>query len=219
MSYIELRRVVKKFGSKESLVTAIDHISLCIKKGELIAIVGPSGSGKTTLVNILGCLTSISSGEYYLDGESMKDLTPKELAIVRNQKFGFIVQNFALINNYSVYDNIVIPLEYAKKKNKKELVINITKKLQIEDKRNRFPDQLSGGQKQRVAIARALVNNPEIIFADEPTGSLDQKTGLSVMQLLIDINKSGKTVIIITHNMKVAGMCSRIINLVDGKVV
>lgn len=220
MELINLKGIIREYGSGENIVHALRGVDLSINSGELIAIMGPSGSGKTTLLNILGCLDSPNLGEYILNGINITKLKQKDLASIRNSKFGFVVQSFALVDDYTIYENIKIPLDYNsnKVKNKKLKIKEILKMLSIEEKINKYPTELSGGQCQRVAIARALVNNPDIILADEPTGALDKEIGEQVMGIFKEINKSGKTVIIVTHDLNIASQCSRIINIEDGKI-
>lgn len=220
MSLISLKHIKKIYGSGDSTVSALNDVSLNIEKGAMIAVMGTSGSGKSTLLNIIGCLDRCTSGEYILNGKNIYNYSSKELANLRNKMFGFIVQYFALIDDYSVYENVVIPLEYAKvsRKEKKERVKNLLMKLGVEDKIDKLPSQLSGGQNQRVAIARALINEPEIILADEPTGALDRKTSAEIMSILKKLNEEGKTVIVITHDEEIAKKCKQIIRIEDGKI-
>ncbi len=215
---IELKDISKIYGKNNTKVEALKNINLEIKKGELVAIVGTSGSGKSTLLNILGCLDSATEGQYYFDGKSITEYNQKELALLRNQKFGFVMQDFALVSDYTVYQNVEIPLIYGKVKRKKEIIENILTKLGINDKKDVLVTKLSGGQKQRVAIARALVNSPEIILADEPTGALDTATGQMVMDILTKINETGKIVIIVTHDMNIAKQCNKIFEICDGRI-
>lgn len=221
MSLISLKHIKKIYGSGDSTVSALNDVSLNIEKGAMIAVMGTSGSGKSTLLNIIGCLDRCTSGEYILNGKNIYNYSSKELANLRNKMFGFIVQYFALIDDYSVYENVVIPLEYAKvsRKEKKERVKNLLMKLGVEDKIDKLPSQLSGGQNQRVAIARALINEPEIILADEPTGALDRKTSAEIMSILKKLNEEGKTVIVITHDEEIAKKCKQIIRIEDGKII
>ena len=181
---------------------------------------GPSGAGKTTLMNIMGCLDRATQGEYFLDGNEISDYPEKEKARLRNEKFGFVVQDFALINEMTAYENVRLPLRYSRKRLKEERIYieNILKDLEIEDKKEIRVCDLSGGQQQRVAIARAIVNSPEIILADEPTGALDQETGREVMEIFSKLNQQGKTIIIVTHDPNIAAKCNRIIKIVDGKI-
>lgn len=218
MSLLEIKNLSKTFINGDNTVVALNSINLSIEKGDMIAIVGPSGSGKSTLLNILGLLDTPDTGTYKINDINMKNIKDSELAKYRNTYFGFIVQHFALINHFSVYDNIEIPLEYGKvkKKFRKNRITNILSKLGIIDKISVTCKNLSGGQAQRVAIARALVNNPEVILADEPTGSLDSKTSQEIINLLKEINSQGKTIIIITHDNNIAKQCNKIINIEDG---
>lgn len=221
MSLIELKNIKKVYGKGDAQVEALRGIDLSIEKGEMIAIMGASGSGKSTLLNILGFLDKPTEGNYLLNGQSVGKLGDKILARNRNKFIGFVVQNFALIEDYTVFQNIKVPLDYTKisKKEKKQRIITLLDKMKISDKKDKLPKELSGGQNQRVAIARALVNDPEIILADEPTGALDSKTGEDVMDIFKEFNKEGKTVIIITHDEKIANMCKRIIKIEDGKLL
>lgn len=221
MPLIELNNVHKIYGSNSNKVTALHNLNLKINKGELLAIVGPSGSGKSTLLNIIGTLDTVTQGEYLLDGKNINNLNKLQLAQIRNKTFGFVVQHFALISDYTVFENVEIPLEYAKVKlrDTKSKIENLLVKLEIQNKVNCNIKELSGGQCQRVAIARALANNPEIILADEPTGALDQETGQAVLNIFKDLNKEGKTVIIVTHNHKIAEQCTRIIKMQDGNII
>ncbi|MGI6501209.1 MAG: ABC transporter ATP-binding protein [Anaerostipes sp.] len=214
---IELKQISKKYTEH---TTVLNNIDLTIKKGEYIAIMGPSGAGKTTLMNIIGCIDSCTGGKYILDGNDVSSYNDKEKARLRNEKFGFVVQDFGLISSMSVFQNIQIPLLYRKNKkgNQKEKIEEILKKLKLLDKINDNVNNLSGGQRQRVAIGRALVNSPDVILADEPTGALDQATGKEVMDIFTELNNEGKTVIIVTHDEQVAKCCNKIIHVVDGKV-
>ncbi|MBQ3423511.1 MAG: ABC transporter ATP-binding protein, partial [Romboutsia sp.] len=218
MGLICLKNLSKKFINKDIEVLALRNINFEINEGEIVAIIGSSGSGKSTLLNIIGTLDKQTTGEYLLENKNLNKLNQYELAKLRNKMFGFVVQNFALINDYTVYENIEIPLSYGKvnKLERRKLIDQVLTKLDIKDKINKKPTQLSGGQCQRVAIARAIVNNPKIILADEPTGALDNKTGEQVMRIFKDLNKDGKTIIIVTHDLKIASQCDRIIKIEDG---
>lgn len=218
---IELKNVIKTYGNGEAKVHALNNINIQIERGEFVAIVGPSGSGKSTLLNILGGIDTLSSGTYYLNSKEISSLSSKNMAHLRNDEFGFILQYFGLINDYTVYENVALPLKYSKKKikNKKELVREMLRKLSIENKENSYPTELSGGQCQRVAIARALINNPNIILADEPTGALDKKTGIQIMEILKQLNEEGKTVIIVSHDENIYSKCNRIIRIEDGNII
>lgn len=219
MSLINIKNLNKVYGKGQAKVYALKDINLSIEKGELVAIVGPSGSGKSTLLNIIGCLDKATSGEYYFNGKLINDFSPIESAKIRNEKIGFIFQNFNLLYKYNLIENVEIPLSYSKnKKNMKKRAIEILKKVELGEYVGNRPDMLSGGQKQRVAIARALVNEPDIILADEPTGALDVATGEKIISLLKEINRDGRTVLIITHDRSIASKCNRIIEIVDGKI-
>jgi putative ABC transport system ATP-binding protein len=218
---IKLKNINKVYNSKNNQVNALKDINLTIDKGELIAIVGPSGSGKSTLLNIIGTLDTVTDGEYLLRDEQVEKLNNYQLSKLRNKTFGFVVQHFALINDYTVSENIEIPLEYGRVKHseRKILINKVVEKLSLTDKINKNVKELSGGQCQRVAIARAIVNDPEIILADEPTGALDQKTGQDVMNIFKNLNEEGKTVIIVTHDLRIANECNRIIKIEDGCIL
>ena len=217
---IELIDGVKIYGKGSSRVFALNGLSLQIQKGELVALMGPSGSGKSTLLNIIGCIDQLTSGSYLLDGTDIQNFSHMRLAQLRNKRFGFVLQDFGLIDHWTVSKNVEIPLSYAKPSDKKpkERIEQVLNQLQIADKNSELAYRLSGGQKQRVAIARAIVNDPQIILADEPTGALDQKTGREVLNILQKIHQAGKTVIIVTHDPTVAGACNRVIQIVDGKM-
>lgn len=220
MVLINLKNISKKFGAKDTEVTALRDVSIEINEGEIIAIVGTSGSGKSTLLNIIGTLDRQTTGEYILKNKNLDELNEHDLAKLRNKSFGFVVQNFALINDYTVYENIEIPLVYGKVKSseRRKIINQVLTKLDIQEKINKKPTELSGGQCQGVAIARAIVNNPQIILADEPTGALDKKTGEQVMKIFKALNKEGKTIIIVTHDPRIASQCNRIINIEDGMI-
>lgn len=221
MSIIELKNIKKEYGEKDFKFTAIDNINLSVEKGDFIAIMGPSGSGKSTLLNIIGCMDQLTKGEYYLNGRLINDLSNKELSKVRNSIISFVFQDFALMKEYNVYDNVELPLSYRNlsNKQKKQMVIRQLELLGIKDQIKKKPSELSGGQQQRVAIARALVSDGEIILADEPTGALDSQTGMEIMNILSEINKMGKTIIIVTHDEKVASYCNKKIIIKNGKII
>lgn len=218
MSILELKSIKKIYGNDENKVAAINNISLCVEKGDMIAVVGPSGSGKSTFLNIIGLLDQPTEGNYLINGKDVSKMKDKKLAKIRNEFFGFVVQNFALIDDYTIYQNIKVPLDYAKVslKEKKQKINDMLSKMQISEKKDKLPNQLSGGQNQRVAIARALINNPEVILADEPTGALDKKTSQDIMNIFLELNKEGQTVIIITHDENIAKQCKKIILIEDG---
>lgn len=221
MSIIELRNLNKTYKVGESKLDALKDLNLSIEEGELIAIIGPSGSGKSTLLNIIGLLDKQTSGDYIYNKENIKDINKRKIANFRNENFGFVVQNFALINYYNVFENIRIPLEYSKF-SKKDIISRISflsERLQIADLLKKKPTQLSGGQCQRVTIARAMATNPKLILADEPTGALDSKNGQIVIDLFKELNEEGITIIIVTHDLNIANQCNRIIELSDGKIM
>ena len=222
MALIELNNITKEYVLSEKVsVKALNDVSLTINKGELLAIVGKSGSGKSTLLNVISCMDSRFTGKYIFNKESILEKTNNELAEIRNKNFGFIFQNFNLLTKLTAYENIEIPLIYKKvaRKKRKEIIYNIAKSLEIEDRLIHKPSELSGGEQQRVAIARALVTNPEIIIADEPTGALDVKTGKQILDILINLQKNGKTVLIVTHDQELANLADRKITLSDGKII
>lgn len=217
---IRMNKITKEYGKNENYIRALSEIDFEVNRGEFVAITGSSGSGKTTLLNILGCMDRPTCGSYMINGKETASLSSSEQAKIRNQTFGFVMQNYALIDYFSVYKNVELPLKYAKKIISREKKISeLLKLLDIEDKKNQMTDSLSGGQKQRVAIARALVNDAEIILADEPTGALDTKNGIQVMEILSGLHQQGKTIIMVTHNPELIGYCSRIVKMKDGKIV
>jgi len=218
---IELKNISKTYGRADAIVQALFPINLEIKKGEMTAIMGKSGSGKSTLLNILGGIDHPDDGQYIFNNEVLNTKSQDKMARFRRVKIGFVVQNFALIDEYTVMQNIALPLKYNKCKKSliKSKIKQITQKLDIVEKIKKYPRELSGGQMQRTAIARAVVHNPEVILADEPTGALDLQTGENIMQLFKEINKNGTTVIIVTHDANVASYCDKIINLQDGKII
>jgi len=219
MALIELKNITKIYGKDEFSTVALSDVNLNVEQGDFWSIMGPSGSGKSTLLNILGCMDVATEGEYILKGKNINQLKRNQLSKVRNETVSFVFQNFALLNDYTVYDNIQLPLNCQKlsKKQKRERIEYYMKRLGIEKLAKKKPTQISGGQQQRVAIARALVTQPDIILADEPTGALDQKTGEELMQLLLEINKEGKTIIIVTHDKKVAQVAKNQLFIRDGK--
>ena len=201
-------------------VDALKGVSFGVNKGEFISIMGPSGSGKTTLMNIIGCLDTPTSGQYFLNDRPVGDMTENQLAKIRNQEIGFVFQSFHLLARNSALNNVLLPLKYAGTNKEKalELANNVLNKVGLQDRINHSPAELSGGQQQRVAIARALVNSPSILFADEPTGNLDTKTGEEVMNLFQELNDQGQTIILITHEDDIARQSKRIINIKDGLI-
>lgn len=220
MKKIELREIRKTFGKKEALVEALRGISLTIEQGEMVAIMGKSGSGKSTLLNILGGMMSVDSGEYVYDGRAVNFKSQRELTGFRRNEIGFVVQYFALVEDLNVFQNVALPLKYQgiSRKKMRQMVRRALTELGIEDKEKAYPSELSGGQQQRVAIARAVVKQPKVILADEPTGALDEATGEEVQSIFRKLNEIGITVIVVTHDRKVAENCDRIIFVKDGVV-
>ncbi|ADH07552.1 TPA: ABC transporter ATP-binding protein [Bacillus cereus] len=221
MSLIELKDIKKVYSNKNHNTFALNGINLTIDKGEMIAIMGRSGSGKSTLLNVIGLIDLPNEGEYTLNEKTLTEIRASKVHKTRNEMIGFIFQYFALLKEHTVLDNVVLPLTYRKLKqrereNKAKFYLE---KVGLKEHMHKTPDELSGGQQQRVAIARALVGEPEIILADEPTGNLDRKTGEEIMDLLLQLNEEGRTIIIVTHDIEVANKCNRIIELVDGEVV
>ena len=217
---IEIRNIIRDFPLGTETVHVLKGIDLDIERGEYVAIMGPSGSGKSTLMNILGCLDTPTGGTYILNGQDVSKMTDDELAEIRNKEIGFVFQTFNLLPRTTALDNVALPMIYSGK-SKADRVKRATKVLQdvgLADRMDHKPNQLSGGQRQRVAVGRALVNEPSIILADEPTGNLDSKTSLEIMQLFDDIHASGNTVILVTHEEDVASHAHRIIRLRDGLV-
>ncbi len=200
---------------------ALKGVNLTVADGEMTAIIGKSGAGKSTLLHILACIDSYESGEYRIDDILVKQLSEKQYAQIRNEKIGMVMQDFALVDDFSAIENVMLPLDFAKKKkaNRRELAIKALESVGMESMAKNPVNKLSGGQKQRVAIARAIVNEPSMILADEPTGALDTKTAAEIMQVFKRLNEVGKTVIIVTHDMGVAEQCDRIIEISDGRIV
>lgn len=221
MALIEVKNLEKVYDIGESAETlALTGASFKIESGEFIAIIGPSGSGKSTLMHMLGLLDRPTGGTYIFDGDDINKLTDEELAILRNKKMGFIFQAFNLLPRTSVLENVKLPLNYSKEKiDKDKRVKEVLESVGLSDRLDFHSNQLSGGQKQRVAIARALVNKPSVIFADEPTGNLDSKSGAQIMDILHSLNKSGNTIILVTHDREIAENAERIILVKDGKIV
>ena len=219
---IELRDVYKIYGEGlESEVRALDGVSLDIEKGEFVAVVGQSGSGKSTMMNVLGCLDIPTRGTYRLDGVDVRELSDKELSRIRNKQIGFIFQQYNLIQNLTVLENVELPLIYQDIDpiDRRELAIQALTRVGLADRAQHKPTQMSGGQQQRVAIARAISTHPPIIMADEPTGALDSRTGHEVLGFLQQLNKEGSTVILITHDNGIAATARRIVRIADGKII
>ena len=217
---IKTENITKTYQTGSQIVSALNGIDLEVEKGEFISVMGPSGSGKTTLMNIIGCLDTPTNGKYFLNKKLVSDLTDDELAVIRNKEIGFVFQSFHLLARNSALDNVMLPLKYAgtDKKDALEMSKNVLEEVGLSDRSTHSPSELSGGQQQRVAIARALVNKPSILFADEPTGNLDSKTGADVMNLFKELNRNGQTIILITHEDSIARQSNRIITIRDGLI-
>lgn len=221
MSFIKLDNIIKRYGEGDSSVLALNDISCSIDKGDSVSIMGTSGSGKSTLLNIIGTIDDATEGKYYINDKNIIDYSLKEKAKLRNDFFGFVVQDFALIPHYTVEKNVILPLEYTNisKKQKKNKAFEILNKMHMYEKRNAYPSQLSGGQKQRVAIARAMINDASVLLCDEPTGSLDSKTSSEIMEIFMKLNEEGRTLIIVTHDKDIACYCKKLIQIEDGKIL
>lgn len=215
---LSMRGIFKEYKMGDETSVVLKGIDLDVYEGEFLAILGPSGSGKSTLMNIIGCLDTPTSGEYYLSGKHIANQSEKELARIRSQEIGFIFQSFHLLQRHSALENVELPLIYANKSKKQrtELAEKMLCRVGLEDKMYHYPNQMSGGQQQRVAIARAIVTNPTILLADEPTGALDQKTGAQVMEIFNELNAEGRTIIMITHDVNIARHAKRVVRILDG---
>ena len=221
MALIEVKNVIKTYKSGDESFNALNNVSLEIDNGEFVAIMGPSGCGKSTLLNVLGLLDNPTEGKYWFKGIDVAEFTEDKRTSLRKGTIGFVFQSFNLIDDLTVYENIELPLLYMgiPKQERQKRVNAIMERLDIVHRAKYFPQQLSGGQQQRVAVARAVVTNPELILADEPTGNLDSKNGLEVMELLRQLNLEGTTIIIVTHSQRDAAYANRVINLFDGKII
>ena len=217
---IHIENMKKIYNPGENEVRALDGIDLDIEKGDLVAIVGHSGSGKSTLMNMLGCLDTPTSGKYVLDGQDVASMTDNQLADGRNKEIGFIFQGFNLISNLDAVGNVELPLVYrgVSKNERKQLAMEALKSVGLEDRMKHKPNEMSGGQQQRVAVARAVAAKPPIILADEPTGNLDTKSTQEIMEILKELHRSGRTVIIITHDEEIASQAHRVIRILDGRI-
>lgn len=219
---IDLRNINKYYSSADENLHVLKDINVQVAAGEMVAIMGPSGSGKSTLINLLGFIDTKFSGEYLFEGENLVTSSDDRLSKIRNQVVGFVFQNFSLIENNTVYENVELPLLYGGYgfQQTKEQVMAVLEKVGIADKADKFPKQLSGGQQQRVAIARALVNQPKFVIADEPTGALDTQTSEEIMDLFHGLNqKDGTTILLVTHDPEVVPYCSRLISIRDGAII
>ena len=217
---IKTENLTKDYETGTQVVSALKGINLSVEKGEFLSIMGPSGSGKTTLMNIIGCLDSPTNGSYFLNDKSVSKLDDDELAKIRNEEIGFVFQSFHLLARNTAFDNVMLPLKYAGigKEEATKRSNDVLDLVGLSSRSKHTPAELSGGQQQRVAIARALVNEPSILFADEPTGNLDSKTGQDVMKIFKDLNKNGQTIILITHEDSIAKQSNRIITIMDGLI-
>jgi putative ABC transport system ATP-binding protein len=222
MALLETKKLSKFYYVGDNVVRALESISVTINAGEFVAIMGPSGSGKSTFMNLIGCLDQQTAGDYLLDGTSIGELSKDELAEIRNRKIGFVFQGFNLLSRTSAVENVELPLLYnhIAIKERRQRALSALKKLGLDGRENHHSNQLSGGQQQRVAIARALVNNAPLILADEPTGNLDTKTSVEIMELLVRLNSDSKTtIILVTHEQDIAAFSKRIIKFLDGHIV
>ena len=218
---IDIRDIKKIYKMGENEVRALDRVSLKIKPNEFVAIIGPSGSGKSTLMNMIGCLDTPTEGDFYIDGNKASQLKDDEQAYIRNKKVGFIFHQYNLLTKLTVEENVELPLIYAgvPQQKRKEMAKIALERVEMYDRRHHKPTELSGGQQQRAAIARALAARPPIILADETTGALDSKTGAEVLKMLKELHAEGKTVVLITHDNKIAHEADRIVRIMDGKIV
>lgn len=221
-AFIALNKVCKTYQLGEVSVPVLHGVTLRVDKGEMVALMGASGSGKTTLMNILGCLDSPTSGEYWFENREVGKLSSSERARLRNEKIGFVFQNFNLLPRTSALDNVLMPLNYAhhviSRREELKRGTELLRRLGLSERMHHYPSQLSGGQQQRVAIARALVNNPTVLYADEPTGNLDSKTSKDVLGIFEELNAEGMTVVLVTHEAEVAQVAKRVIRVVDGQI-
>ncbi len=218
---IKTENLTKIFRTEEVETTALNKVSMHVQKGEFVAVMGPSGCGKSTLLNIIGLLDNLTDGSYIFNGTDVSRLKERQRTELRKGNIGFVFQSFNLIDEINVYENVEVPLIYMRLKasERKQKITEVLERMKISHRRKHFPQQLSGGQQQRVALCRAVVARPKLILADEPTGNLDSKHGLEVMNLLTELNKEGTTIIMVTHNERDASFAHRIINLFDGQII
>jgi putative ABC transport system ATP-binding protein len=218
---IQLEKIMKVYDSGENEVQALRGVDCAIERGEFVSIIGPSGSGKSTLMHILGCLDSPTSGQYWLDGDDVAELSPRQLARIRNQKLGFVFQTFNLLPRATIWKNVELPLLYAGmgRDERRDRALEALKRVGLDKRAKHRPNELSGGQRQRVAIARALVNEPSLILADEPTGNLDSKTGSDIITIFEELAANNQTIILVTHDPAIAARTERRITIVDGLIV
>ncbi len=218
---IQLKNISKQYTLGDVITNALNNVSLTISDGEFVAVMGASGSGKSTLLNIIGCMDTPTGGEYFLDGRNVSELNSHELSNIRNTKITFVFQNFALMEKYTAYENIELPLVNRRvpTNERRHTIEEAAARLGITDQLRKLPKQMSGGQQQRVALARALASGADKILADEPTGALDKKTGIELMETLKELNSDGKTIIIVTHDPNVAGYADRVITISDGRII
>ena len=217
---IQVKDLCKVYNPGENAVHALDHVDLTVEKGEFVAIIGQSGSGKSTLMNMLGCLDVPSSGSYYLNGVNVATMHDNELSVIRNREIGFIFQGFNLIQNLTALENVELPLIYrgVYRKTRKKLASDSLKRVGLEKRMSHKPSEMSGGQQQRVAIARAIAARPPVILADEPTGNLDSASSREIMQILKEMHRDGKTIILITHDDGIAASARRVVRIMDGRI-
>lgn len=218
---IELHAIKKQFQNGEEIVTAINGVSLSIKKNEFVAIMGSSGSGKSTLMNVLGCLDTPTSGKYVLDNKDVASLSDDELSKIRNEHIGFIFQTFHLLPKLNVIENVKLPLRYSTVDHDEanSRALSLIERVGLTHRKLHRPNEMSGGQRQRVAIARALINHPSVILADEPTGNLDSQTSKEIMELLTELHRAGQTIVMVTHEDDIAEYAQRTIRMKDGKII
>ena len=219
-TFFRMEKINKFYPMGDEQAHVLKDVDLTIKKGEFLSVLGPSGSGKSTLMNIIGCLDVATSGRYMLDGQEIEDLSEADLAHIRSREIGFIFQNSQLLPRLTAQKNVELPLIYAGvgPRERRQRARDMLERVGLSDRMGHYPNQLSGGQQQRVAIARALVGNPTLLLADEPTGALDQKTGKQVMALFQELNREGRTIVMITHDMNIAGFARRVVHIIDGEL-